>query len=124
MSIFPGEYHFEVLANCGLSYLQPDVAICGGLTVCREVTRICEGAGIRAVPHCFSTGINLAASLQWISTDPAGDLIEYCLQPSPFMRRLVTNLPTLENGRVPVPKGPGLGIELDEEIIEEYRVRA
>ncbi len=51
-----------------------------------------------------------------------GDLIEYCLRPSPLMRKLVRNLPPLVNGRVPVPEGPGLGIELDEAIVEEFRV--
>lgn len=115
-------YGFEELVDCGLNFLQPDVAICGGLTVCREVARMCEAAGVREVPHCFSTGINLAASLHWIATDPAGDLVEYCLRPSPLMRKLVRNLPPLENGRVPVPTGPGLGIDLDEDIIERYRV--
>jgi L-alanine-DL-glutamate epimerase-like enolase superfamily enzyme len=27
------------------------------------------------------------------------------------------------DGRVPVPDGPGLGIELDEEVLARYRVR-
>ena len=51
-----------------------------------------------------------------------GDLVEYCLRPSPLMRKLVSNRPPLENGRVPVPTGPGLGITIDEEILETYRV--
>ena len=38
------------------------------------------------------------------------------LRPSPLMRSLVANLPPLVDGRVPVPDGPGLGIELDPEI--------
>jgi L-alanine-DL-glutamate epimerase-like enolase superfamily enzyme len=38
------------------------------------------------------------------------------------MRKLVKNLPPLVDGRVPVPDGTGLGIELDEEIIREFRV--
>ena len=38
------------------------------------------------------------------------------------MRKLVKNLPPLVDGRVPVPDGPGLGIELDEQIINEFRV--
>ena len=53
---------------------------------------------------------------------PNGDLVEYCLRPSPLMRSLVANLPPLVDGRVPVPDGPGLGIELDAAIVEEYRV--
>lgn len=115
-------WDFEDLIECGVDVVQPDVAFCGGLTVCRQVSDLTQKHGRRAVPHCFSTGINLAASLHWIATVPNGDLVEYCLRPSPLMRKLVKNLPPLVDGRVPVPDGPGLGIELDEAIIAEYRV--
>jgi L-alanine-DL-glutamate epimerase-like enolase superfamily enzyme len=53
---------------------------------------------------------------------PDGDLVEYCLRPSPLMRKLVANLPPLLDGRVTVPDGPGLGIELNADIVEKYRV--
>lgn len=113
---------FEQLIEKGLHVLQPDVAFCGGLTVCREVSQMSREAGRRCVPHCFSTGINLAASLHWMAACPDGDLVEYCLRPSPLMRHLVRNLPPLVDGRVIVPEGPGLGIELDEAVLERFRV--
>jgi len=116
-------WDFEDLIERGVHVIQPDVAFCGGLTVCKKVTEMCEAAGRRAVPHCFSTGINLTASLHWMASSPNGDLVEYCMRPSPLMRKLVKDLPPLIDGRVPVPQGPGLGIELDEEILEEFRVR-
>jgi L-alanine-DL-glutamate epimerase-like enolase superfamily enzyme len=53
---------------------------------------------------------------------PDGDFVEYCLLPSPLMRTLVRNLPPLVYGPVPFPQGPGLGIELDEAVVERYRV--
>ncbi|MDP6445754.1 MAG: mandelate racemase/muconate lactonizing enzyme family protein [Pirellulaceae bacterium] len=115
-------WDFEDLIERGVHVIQPDVAFCGGLTVCRRVSEMTERLGRRAVPHCFSTGINLAASLHWMAATPSGDLVEYCLRPSPLMRKLVANLPPLVDGRVPVPQGPGLGIELDEAIVEQYRV--
>lgn len=115
-------YDFEDLIDRGVHIVQPDVAFCGGLTVCRRVSELCQQRGRTAVPHCFSTGINLAASLHWMASIPDGDLVEYCLRPSPLMRKLVRNLPPLVDGRVPVPSGPGLGIELDEGIIRQFRV--
>jgi L-alanine-DL-glutamate epimerase-like enolase superfamily enzyme len=115
-------WDFEDLIRCGVQILQPDVAFCGGLTVCRAASQAARMAGRRCVPHCFSTGINLAASLHWMAASPEGDLVEYCLRPSPLMRRLVRNLPPLVDGRVKVPDGPGLGIELDESILDRYRV--
>lgn len=115
-------FDFEDLIERHVHVVQPDVAFCGGLTVCRRVSDLCRRHGRRAVPHCFSTGINLAASLHWMASIPDGDLVEYCLRPSPLMRKLVSNLPPLVDGRVPVPEGPGLGIALDEDIIDEFRV--
>ena len=116
-------WDFEDLIERGIHVVQPDVAFCGGLTVARKVSEMAAAAGRRCVPHCFSTGINLAASLHWMASLRHGDLVEYCLRPSPLMRKLVANLPPLVDGRVIVPDGPGLGIELDEEILEKYRVR-
>ncbi|NQV28556.1 MAG: mandelate racemase/muconate lactonizing enzyme family protein [Rhodopirellula sp.] len=115
-------WDFEDLIERGVDVVQPDVAFCGGLTVCRRVSDMCREHHRRSVPHCFSTGINLTASLHWMASVPDGDLVEYCLRPSPLMRKLVKNLPPLVNGRVPVPTGAGLGIELDEDIIDEFRV--
>ena len=114
---------FEDLIECGVHVLQPDVAICGGLTVARQVSDLARLSQRRCVPHCFSTGINLAASLHWMAAcGTENALVEYCLRPSPLMRKLVRNLPPLVDGYVPVPQGPGLGVELDEGIIEEFRV--
>jgi L-rhamnonate dehydratase len=115
---------FEQLIDCGLQVLQPDVAFCGGLTVCVQVSQLCRQAGRRCVPHSFSTGINLAASLHWMAACPEGELVEYCLRPSPLMRHLVRDLPPLVDGRVAVPQGPGLGIELDEDVLERFWVRS
>ena len=115
-------YDFADLIDRGLHVVQPDVAFCGGLTVCRRVSEMCQRYDRRPVPHCFSTGINLSASLHWMASIPNGDLVEYCLRPSPLMRKLVKNLPPLVDGRVPVPAGPGLGIELDEEVVRQFRV--
>ena len=117
------QFDFEDLIERGVQIVQPDVAFCGGITVCRQVSDMCVQHQRRVVPHCFSTGINLAASLHWISSVLTGDLIEYCLRPSPLMRKLVRNLPPLVDGYVPVPTGPGLGIELDQSVIDEFRVR-
>ncbi|MBI3694607.1 MAG: mandelate racemase/muconate lactonizing enzyme family protein [Acidobacteria bacterium] len=113
---------FQDLLERGLQVIQPDVAICGGLTVASQASELARAARRRAVPHCFSTGINLAASLHWMASCPDGDLVEYCLRPSPLMRRLVRNLPPLVDGRVAVPQSPGLGVELNEEVIAQYRV--
>src|SRR5262249_24450122 len=60
-------WDFEAPLAAGAHIIQPDVAFCGGLTVCRRVSEMAQKIGRRCVPHCFSTGINLAASLHWMA---------------------------------------------------------
>lgn len=117
-------WDFADLIERGVHVIQPDVAFCGGLTVCREVSQMVADANRRVVPHCFSTGINLAASLHWMAATDHGTLTEYCLRPSPLLRRLVKPLPPINDGQAQVPNGPGLGIELDEAVVEEFLVRS
>jgi L-alanine-DL-glutamate epimerase-like enolase superfamily enzyme len=107
----------------GLQVIQPDVSICGGLTVGLAVAELAQAVGRRTVAHSFSTGVALLASLHLMASRPDGDLVEYCLSPSPFMQQLVASQPALDqDGFLPVPETPGLGIELDQSIVERYRV--
>jgi len=47
--------------------LQPDLARCGGFTVARGIADLARECGFEAVPHCFSTGVLVAASLQFVA---------------------------------------------------------
>ena len=85
-----------------------------------QVSEMAATANCRVVPHCFSTGINLAAFLHWMAATEQGDLTEYCLRPSPLLRHLVKELPPLIDGHAQVPQGPGLGIELNEDEIKKH----
>lgn len=113
---------FRRLLATGIHVVQPDVAICGGLTVARDVGELALAAGRRTVAHAFSTGVCLVASLHWMASRPDGELVEYCLAPSPFVSDLVTTQPPLEDGFLRVPDAPGFGIDLDRSLVDRYRV--
>lgn len=115
-------YPFRDLLDRGVRVLQPDVGRAGGLTTCRQIGDLAHERGAWCIPHCFSTGINLAASLQWMAVVPEAPFIEYSVRSSPLRNRLVRNVPIAVDGWVDVPTGPGLGIEVDEAVIDEFRV--
>jgi L-alanine-DL-glutamate epimerase-like enolase superfamily enzyme len=48
---------------------------------------------------------------------------EYPVTASPLRNELVGGLPGLVDGDVTIPRGPGIGISINEEIIEKYRAR-
>jgi L-alanine-DL-glutamate epimerase-like enolase superfamily enzyme len=116
-------YSFRDLAERGrVDILQPDVCRAGGLTVCRQISDMAHEKGIWAIPHCFSTGINIAASVHWAASNLAGPLVEYPVRDSPLLNELVVGHPPLIDGYVTVSEAPGLGVELNEEIVKRYRV--
>lgn len=115
-------YPFRDLLDRGVRVLQPDTGRAGGLTTCRQIGDLAHERGAWCIPHCFSTGINLAASLQWMAAAAEAPFIEYSVRTSPLRNRLVRNVPTAIDGWVEVPTDPGLGIEIDEAVIDEFSV--
>ena len=101
--------------------LQPDLARCGGFTVARQIALLERTSGVEIVPHCFSTGVLVAASLHFVATLDRPTWSEYSVADSPLVNGILRE--PFAPGRPPaVPDGPGLGIELDDELIERMRV--
>jgi L-rhamnonate dehydratase len=113
---------FEALAGRGIRILQPDIGRAGGPTICRRLSSFAHDRGLWCVPHCFGTGVNLAASVQWMAAAEEAPFTEYPLTQSPLRNELVQGLPQLVDGQILVPDRPGLGISLDPAVIERYRV--
>ncbi len=105
--------------------IQPDVSRAGGLTECRRIGELAEEANVRLVPHAFKTGILQAASLHLAATLPHGDLCELTVHDGPLARTLTNEdfMRQLEpDGMVTIPQAPGLGVTLNEDTVEHYRV--
>jgi L-alanine-DL-glutamate epimerase-like enolase superfamily enzyme len=105
-----------------LDVLQPDLARCGGFTVGRLIAALAREKGVEVVPHCFSTGVLVAASLHFVATLDRPTYSEYSVAGSPLVSAVLTNPFTLRDGKLAVPTGPGLGIELDEDVLARMRV--
>jgi len=112
----------EFIGETRPAIVQPDITRCGGFTGIRQVADIAVRHGTRLVPHGFSTGILLAATVQFLASQPGGNLIEYSQSASPLATSLVVNRVPLIGGEVPVSCEPGLGVKLDENILDRYRV--
>lgn len=112
----------ELLREDGVSILQPDISRCGGFTALRQIAELAHTRGCRVVPHSWSSHLLTAATLQavaWLEPEP---LIEV----STSSTRLVSELAPLDlglsEGRVGVPAGPGLGVEVDPDVVDRHRV--
>lgn len=107
----------------GLDVAQPDVCNVGGLTAARRVAVLAREYGVPVVPHAWGTPVALAATLHFVSTLPDTPWLEFDRSPNPLREDLSETPPTpAGDGRVPVPDGPGLGVDIDSAAIERYRV--
>ncbi|MCS7006669.1 MAG: mandelate racemase/muconate lactonizing enzyme family protein [Thermoleophilia bacterium] len=118
-------FEFREWLEAGIDVLEPDISRCGGLT---EIRRIADEAAARSrsvVPHGWKTGITAAAQRHFHAATPNCPMFELLapeLGRSTLRARLTYPEPAVRDGTMALPDAPGLGIELDEEVVERYRV--
>ena len=111
--------------------IQPDVILCGGVAETLFIAEMARLWSIQCTPHCYGGAIAIAATLQVLallpdaSPAPSGDppMLELDRTENPFRELLVARPFTIDaDGCVPIPTGPGLGIEIDEAAVKKYLV--
>lgn len=118
---FQREFGKAIQQNA-VDYVQPDVTSAGGITSTRRVVTTADSGNIQCLPHVFGTPVALAASLQIIATIPGNPMLEFDRSPNPIREKLVVDPITNNQNSVPIPSGPGLGIEIDEEALDSFRM--
>jgi len=116
----------QIIRHEASDVLNIKIAKAGGLYNAKKIAAIAEAAGLQCVlGTAFGLGVKVAAKLHLAaSTVEMVDAVEFTelglhdvLLAPPHDTSLV--LP-LEDGSLPVPDGPGLGVELDEEKLRQY----
>lgn len=109
---------------------QPDLCSCGGFTAARHITAMAQAFGIRINPHVWGSAIAQAASLQLIaalptahhSLFPVEPLLEYDTSSHPFRNELTDSPVSFTDGKVTISDAPGLGLNVNRELLKHYRV--
>ena len=118
-----GYSEFERLAGEGsVHVLQPDLSRCGGLTVGRQIADLAQRRGIECVPHAWLTDLLKAASLHLNAYQMDSLFLEFNVSSASLLNHLCRAPIRLVDGSIQVPEAPGLGVEVDEKILEQYRV--
>ncbi len=92
-----------------------------GLTQAIRIAEMAHRRGLPCANHTFTTDINVAASLHFLAAIPNAIILEYGVEPSDIARNLARKPIRIEEGIARVPTEPGLGIEINEEIVARYR---
>lgn len=125
-------YEFlEFLTNKTYDVVQPDTRICGGILVARKISVLAEAFGVPCIQH-GTASLSLAGYIQagcamsnceWQEVIGGPNLPEE--QWAPALKLVRTpHVFRVENGYLHLPDLPGLGLDLNEDAIKEYRVRA
>lgn len=117
-----GYGEFERLADAGVDVLQPDLSRCGGITVGRQVADLALRRQIECVPHAWLTDLLKAASLHLNAYLMDSRYLEYNTSSASLLNTLCKNPLRMVDGHIAVPDGPGLGVEVDEAVVDRYRV--
>jgi L-alanine-DL-glutamate epimerase-like enolase superfamily enzyme len=115
----------ELLDRGALDVVQPDVGRVGGLTEARRVALMARDRGVLVVPHCWKSAIGIAASVHLGAIAPTCSHIEFlpaALSDSRLRKELVRNELPVENGLIPLPTRPGLGVDVDDEVLKKFAV--
>ncbi len=120
-----------MIANRGVDIVQPDIMDCG-LTGGKRITNACAVNRVRLVPHSWGSPIRIASELHWVACIPK---LGRAWNPPPqlFELHLPHESPAWgltpepievdkSDGLIAVPTGPGLGIEINRDELERYRV--
>ena len=98
----------RLLATGVVSYLQPEITKIGGLTSARRIAALAERHNVALCPHNFRLGPSFLASLHWAFTSPASRWLEVPWLPEGHAFSHPTTLPSLVDGMIAAPTGPGL----------------
>jgi L-alanine-DL-glutamate epimerase-like enolase superfamily enzyme len=119
------------LARTGaVSFLQGDVRHHWGCTGCWDAVAYCADGDrdVQFVPHHFGTHLGLVANAHLVAAAPGAELLEYpvfgddvaAMYPFPLAAELLATDLDPTDGRLTLPDGPGLGVEVDLDVVERY----
>jgi L-alanine-DL-glutamate epimerase-like enolase superfamily enzyme len=106
-----------------IDVVQVDLTRCGGFTEAMKIAALAWDRGLPVANHGFTTYINVTAALHWLNSVPNALICEFVTEEETNLRESLTKQRLrARDGYLDIPQEPGLGIELDEEVVARMRV--
>ena len=114
---------FQVLcANHAVDIVHPDLASSGGLLETKKIGDLAQEFGVAMAMHFAGTPVSFFANVHCAAATENFLALEHHSLDVPWWDDLVTgpSKPIVQRGFVPVPETPGLGVELNEEVVRQH----
>jgi galactonate dehydratase len=118
----------ELIEDRSLGLVQPDVARAGGISETWRIAELAQAFNVAYAPHVgWSGAVCVAASLQLAAAAENCLTFECMVYDNPLRQALlkapVGDPATMTNGRLAIPNGPGLGIDIDPAALAAYQIK-
>ncbi len=100
--------------------LQPDPASCGGITEAMRIGTLASAFNLRLAPHLWAGAPCFFAGLHVCAASPASFTVEFSLGANPMIHDLSRRPVTVEDGMIAIPDTPGIGLEMNEEVLARH----
>ena len=110
----------DLIAARAVDILQPDPAFCGGITEAMRIATLANTFNLRLAPHLWAGAPCFFAGLQVCAAAPASMTVEYALGANPMIHDLSRNPLHVENGLIAVPDTPGIGLDMNTDVIDRF----
>jgi galactonate dehydratase len=115
---------YRLAALRAADVVQMDIAHCGGLWQSKKIAALAAVQDLRVAPHCSIGPVALAACLHFDVSTPNFMIQEAFAEfDAPWRSALVRGWNPVRHGDLVVPEEPGLGVELDEDVIAAHPYR-
>src|SRR5262249_32875708 len=104
--------------------MQPDLAICGGITEAMRISALASAHNLKLAPHLWAGAPAFAAGLHVAAASPARVLVEYSLGANPLLHDRVEEDFGVKEGMIEVSDRPGLGITVRENFLQKHAVKS
>ena len=101
--------------------VQPDPTMCGGLAETRKISAWAEAYYVQVAPHNVGGPVSTAAALHLAACTPNFKIQEHFNDfAESYVKEAAPGNPEVIDGYFALPEGPGLGVELDEDVVAEH----
>ncbi|PJF41582.1 MAG: mandelate racemase/muconate lactonizing enzyme family protein [Chloroflexi bacterium] len=107
---------------CDVILVDPGRAL--GVTGMHRITQLAARYHVKMDPHSWSSAVNGAASIHVALSNPNASIFELKPVENPMQHELVTNPIGHVDGWVYAPEGPGLGVDVIEDVVHKYHLRS